>query len=1038
VGCKIRSGGLLIRICLVAPKRSIAPVIFVACLVACFPSTSRPAQLTDSSAEFRVDVWKSEQGLPQNNVQCVLQTRDGYLWIGTYFGIARFDGVKFTVFDKANTPEMTSEAVPAMAEDLDGSLWIATRDGLMRRKDNTFTRYTTTDGLPENAIWLLCASSSGGVWIGTGHGLGRFEGGKFSCYTTADGLKTNDIRAICEDAHGTVFVGTAGGIHKFDPARRRFTDFTREFGMPDNRVAPLLDDRAGNFWAGTDNGLHLFRNGQWTTLTLADGLPQNSVACACKDRVGGLWLVTQNERSERFRDTKKLSHIHNGKITHVNISGTPDGLDVSCLTEDREGNLWLGTVGDGLVRLQPRRLKTYTTRDGLAHDNVWSVCEGTDGNIWVGTGSGLSRVQNGHVTSYTNASYPDYSSAIKSVWSDRAGNVWIPKPGVGLWLFNDGQFLDSPIATALGHTAETVYEDRTGAIWIGAGSEGIIRSKGDQTIRFGKANGLPKERVSAILEDHSGTLWFGTYGGGLCKFRDEKFTVFTTEHGLSNNRAWALYEDTEGALWIGTEHGLNRFKDGKFFVYTTKQGLFDNLVNHLLEDDFGNFWISCNRGIYRVSRNELNDVANGRATSVRYAAFGEADGMLSAETNGETQPAGWKARDGRLWFPTTKGLVVIDPKTIQDNDVPPPVVIEQVRADEAVIFGEGAATDARNLSTQFDSGKSKTRKLRLKAGSARVLEIQYTANSFVAPEKVRFKYRLQGHDTDWREAGDRRVAYYTALPPRQYQFHVKACNNHGYWNETGDTFAFYLAPHFYQTWGFYFLCGAVVIGAGLGLHFLRLNVVHKMQKLRTAADLANQRARFAQDMHDDIGANLTKIALLSEVARKNAHQPVIAELQSSKISTIAGEMVNNLSELIWAANPKFDTLENFVSYLREYVASYLEPTSIRWQLNFPTTVPPVGLTSEFRRNLFLVVKEALHNILKHSAATEVEVGLTVDNSKLALWITDNGRGFSTATLPRGDGLLNMRQRMTSIGGNFDLQSDSTKGTKIAFSVLLPS
>jgi len=246
--------------------------------------------------------------------------------------------------------------------------------------------------------------------------------------------------------------------------------------------------------------------------------------------------------------------------------------------------------------------------------------------------------------------------------------------------------------------------------------------------------------------------------------------VFTTKDGLSNNRAWALYEDADGAIWIGTEHGLNRFKNGRLFAYTTREGLFDNWVNHLIEDDFGNFWISCNRGIYRVSRKELNEVADEKARSVRCAVYGEADGMLSAETNGETQPAGWKARDGRLWFPTTKGVVVIDPKTIQNNDVPPPVVIEQVRADEEVIFGDGAAADVRRLSTQIRTPNSELRTLKLKPGRARVLEIQYTANSFVAPEKVRFKYRLEGHDADWRDAGNRHVAYYTDLAPGKYNF----------------------------------------------------------------------------------------------------------------------------------------------------------------------------------------------------------------------------------------------------------------------------
>lgn len=1036
-----------------------AAMVILACLAASGTSISTAAPPKDLSSEFRVGVWKSEKGLPQNNVRCILQTHDGYLWIGTYFGIARFDGVKFTVFDKANTPEMTSEAVPAMAEDLDGSLWIATHDGLVRRKNGRFTRYTKADGLPEDAVWLLCPSRNGGVWLGTGHGLGFVQAGKCSCYTTLDGLKENGIKAIYEDPQGNLLVGTARGIQRFDPVSRRFMDFTSGLGWPDQNLTLLLEDQPGNFWAGTDKGLRRLQHGRWTTLTARDGLPHNSVTSACKARAGGMWVVTQNERPTRLPESS-LSRIDDDRITQVKIGGMPANLDVNCLCEDREGNLWLGTVGEGLIRLQPRRLKTFTTQDGLAYDDVWSVCEGNDGSIWVGTGYGLSRIQDGEVTSYT-ATEPSPEWAIRSVSSDRKGNVWIVKSGLGLLLFKDGTFaranyIVGPLARE--RYVRTVYEDREGAMWFG-GDTGVIRFKDNQSTRYGKQDGLPAEGVRAILQDRSGTLWFGTYGGGLCKFRDGRFTVVTTKDGLSNNRAWALYEDADGALWIGTEHGLNRYKYGRFFVYTTQEGLFDDLINQLLEDDFGNFWISCNRGIYRVSRKELNEVADGKATSVRYAAYGEADGMLSAETNGEAQPAGCKAHDGRLWFPTNKGVVVIDPKSIKNNEVPPPVVIEQVRADEEVIFGYGVneeykvgdqppprRTEAPPRREGARSGvggrvpsdsQASIINHQLKPGRARVLEIQYTANSFVAPEKVRFKYRLEGHDADWRDAGNRRVAYYTDLAPGQYNFVVKACNNHGYWNETGDVFAFYLAPHFYQTWAFYVVCAGAVIGMGWGLHLLRLNVVHKLQRLGQAAALAEQRARFAQDMHDDIGASLTKIALLSEVARENAHQPAVAEAQTAKISTIAGETVNSLSELIWVTNPKFDTLENLVAYLREYVAGYLDATDIRWQLNFPATVPSLCLTSEFRRNLFLVVKEALHNIIKHSAASEAEVGLTVGSSSLELWVADNGRGFlAEAASSRGNGLLNMRQRVSALGGHFDLQSPPMKGTRISITVPL--
>src|SRR3989440_815410 len=325
-------------------------------------------------------------------------------------------------------------------------------------------------------------------------------------------------------------------------------------------------------------------------------------------------------------------------------------------------------------------------------------------------------------------------------------------------------------------------------------------------------DGLSKNDVRAIRQDSAGDLWFGEYGGGVSRFHDGRFISFTTKQGLSDNRVFVIYEDIDHALWIGTENGLNRLSDGNISRFTVEQGLFDNVINDVLEDSEGNMWISCNRGIYRVRKEELLAVGReGKAKKVKYVAYGTSDGMLSSETNGENQPAACKTQDGKLWFPTTEGVVMIDPERIKNNELPPPVAIEEIKVRDRLLHPLGL--------------------VRLSPGHGDLLEVHYTANSLAAPEKVRFKYRLEGLDKDWVEAGNRRVAYYTNLRPGDYTFRVIACNNHEVWNDQGASFALVLAPHFYQTWPFYALCGLFTVVFGYALHWVRLGVVRKIERL---------------------------------------------------------------------------------------------------------------------------------------------------------------------------------------------------------------
>ncbi|MCI0541664.1 MAG: ATP-binding protein, partial [Verrucomicrobiales bacterium] len=592
-------------------------------------------------------------------------------------------------------------------------------------------------------------------------------------------------------------------------------------------------------------------------------------------------------------------------------------------------------------------------------------------------------------------------------------------------------------------------------VWVGRPS-GLMLWRNSRWRHFTTADGLPSNDVRAIREDRNGNLWLGTAGGGLCRLSwptgangrdgEPEFSkpvnedpatsaplveTLSVADGLSNANVWALYEDSDGVLWIGTERGLNRLPlsssneekavvRSRIMSFGRHDGLFDDLVNEILEDDFGRLWISCDRGIYRVRRQDLNDVAAGRKSSVQCVTYDETDGLLSAETNGQTsQPAGLKASDGRLWFPTTRGVVVIDPANLSDNRIAPPVVIEQVIANGRTVF-DNRIHRADPLDT------------RLEPGHADLVEIRYAGNCLSAPEKVRFKYRLEGHDKDWIDAGSRRIAFYTGLPPGHYRFQVIAANQHGVWNETGAAFALGITPHLHEAVWFRIACVSVIASVlWLGVRW-RIRI----HRLEHEAALARERERIARDMHDDIGSRLNQIALLSDIDEPARPKQVLP------VAELARDAARSLNQIVWAVQPGKDRLDYLAEFVSQFAHEYLSAAGLSLRIDFPDKIPPRPLTSEQRHNLFLAAKEALCNVVKHAHATDVELRLRVHQSEWILEIADNGCGIPARAncedghggqWPSGrNGLENLRRRAESAGGELRITSATTQGTTIAF------
>jgi ligand-binding sensor domain-containing protein/signal transduction histidine kinase len=962
--------------------------------------------LTNDTLPYSVRVWQTDDGLPQNSVYAIAQTSNGYLWVGTREGLARFDGVRFTPVDEPTAPELKHGWITALKATRDGSLWIACDgSGLVRWKNGVPLHLSEKDGLAGNQPRCLLEGNDGSLWVGGEGGLSRYRDGKFTNFTTRQGLGDNSVRALCEDRQGNLRVATRRGLSTLSPAGAITGTVSFGANYTANALRSLCEDRHGHLWVGSTEGLYRQDGVNRTVFGAGEGLPDQTVNAIYEDQAGQIWVGTY----------VGLARMIDEKLTPQTSAEAVYGDLVYTIFEDQENNLWVG-ARDGLYRLNPARFTTYTTEQGLTGNNVMSVCEDHAGTVWLGVwGGGLNALQDGKVTAYSSTNTPVRDSVL-SLHEDREGTLWIGlEEGGGVEQFKGGrrqafarQF--GPVTTAI----HALYKDREGTLWAGT-RMGLVAIKNGRHSTFTAANGLAGDTVLALYEDAETNLWIGTETG-LSRRRGGKFTNFTTRDGLSDNWVDAVYEDREHNLWIGTRNGgLNRFRDGKFTAYTTRQGLFSDEIYEILEDDFGYFWLSCRRGLFRVARKVLDECDGGSAKTIACTVFGKADGLLSVQFNGVARPAGWKGSNGRLWFPTIRGVVAVE-TSIKTNPRPPPVLIEEVSADRKRVrsdawrvVGSSAAEFPRSGPITIAPGRGE-------------LEIHYTALSFQAPEKNRFKYMLEGLDSAWQDAGGQRVVLYHNLAPKSYRFRVIASNNDGVWNDTGASLALVLLPHYWQTWWFKAAIVALVALVLTLLYRVRVARLRELERLRV---------EIAANLHDDVGARLTKMAMVTEFVDRETAKGDRNKPHVQTLFTTTREVIQAMDEIVWTINPKNDTLDHLANYIFQYAQEYFQDTGVRCRLDLPAQLPDYAVSTEVRHNLFMAVKEALNNVLKHAAASEARVSLSVADDSITITITDDGRGFVPESAgAAGNGLANMKRRLESISGRLTLESKPGAGTTI--------
>ncbi|HMV82181.1 MAG TPA: two-component regulator propeller domain-containing protein [Blastocatellia bacterium] len=961
--------------------------------------------VAEAPAQYRFDSWTTENGLPQNSVNAILQTRDGYLWFTTFNGLVRYNGAQFTVFDAANTPAIPNQRLGTLVEDREGNLWIKGESGaLTRHRDGGFVLFTTKQGLPQDDVNSIIRTAEGEVLALTPKGAARYRNGRFEPVALpSDGLETD---AVYQGRSGTIWYRGGGLIRRFRKGQR--TAFNVSNGVYEH----LYEDRQGRLWIGTSRPgeLIVLAGDNRRVYTVRDGLPPALVTSFYEDRAGVLWFGTRGGLV-RFKDDR------------LTLSTTSQGLssnDISCIYEDREGTLWLGTRDNGLMRAVPRVITSYSEKDGLTGKTFYPVLEDRAGDIWIGN-QGVNRFHDGKFEFFALASPRSReASPVGSLYEDRAGRLLLGAAN-GVISFQDGRF-SFDHAEAFSKVPLTMLQDRTGAFWYGFRGA-LLREKDGVRQWFGTKDGL-QEYVQPIFEDRRGRIWIGSYGG-LAEYVDGRLRIYTQRDGLSSNRIRAIYEDSDGVLWIGTyDGGLNRFKNGKFTRYTVAEGMFSNNVFSILEDEHGNFWMGANQGIHRVSRRQLNEFAEGRRGRIDAVSYGKADGMLNTECNGGKHPSALKASDGRLWFPTLNGVAVVNPDAVPFNAVPPPVMIEAATIDRETL-------DIRRTVELFPHQSQ--------------LEIAYAALSFIKPEHVRFKYRLEGLDEDWNEVGTRRTAYYTHVKAGHYTFRVIAANSDGVWNETGATISLRIHP---PIWATPWFAGAVLsLGLTLSVWLYRRRI-RKLERARAAQEafarqlLASQegeRKRIAAELHDGLGQNLLVIKNWAVLARRALEPESKARTPLDEVTTAATRSIEEVREIAHNLRPyHLDEigLTDAVAAMTERIA---EASGIEFKLELEDLRG--RLSSDAEINLYRIIQEAVNNVVKHAQADTVELSLRRHGQTLTVVIKDNGRGFDPAEATRrherGFGLAGLAERVRLLGGKENIQSSPGQGTTITVTLDLP-
>lgn len=978
--------------------------------------------VTSANAALQLRVWQAHDGLPDNIIVGVAQSPDCLLWIATQAGLVRFDGVNFRERALLPSPLVFSGNIESLLQDRRGRLWVAKSGG-----------------------GLIC--------IGADH---------TQLFSTANGLPNEQAMVMAEDGDGAIWITYASGV-LIRLLENEIQSFTEAEGMPSGPGCRIISDKVGQLWFSKRGQVGLFRQGKFVTKVQVPGQSMRLGA----SHSSGLWIMA-DRTLYKFNEGGSLEK--QGELP----TALPD-IRPTDIFEDRHGSVWIGTEQAGLFRYA----KSVFEKIETSHPEIWPIKEDFEGNIWVGTrGGGLNRIQTAQVELMAVGS-PVPGEAAQSLCQTSRGELWAVGRSGALTVNRGGGWQSvSTNGGSKGIVASCVASGHDGVLWIGTRGQGLVSrqtnadepnyvfsnlssrnirslfvtSDGDVWIGSDRPNELHRLRagkfqnfsmptnsgpVCAMALDATGNFWAGTLDGQLLRVTGDELFNETSRLRVAPQPVHSLATTSDGSLWIGFGGGgLGRLKGGIFSRLRAEDGLAENQISQIVPDENGRIWFAGNRGIYYVKESDFTAVTEGRSTTLNCVSVGGDTRSLGLQTSRGFWPGAVRAADGNILIPKASGVAVVNVKNVCAPSPPVTVLMDRVVVDGRTLAAYESSHPLR-VKNLLPLQITATNAVLVLAANHQQVRLEYTAPFFSDPANVRFKYKLEGLDENWEDARDRRVAYYTKLSPGNYTFRVLASGADGVWNGSGAMLQIKVRPAFWQTG--WFLGLAIMIVITLAVQTARLiekkRSRRRLEAARREHELERERARIARDIHDDLGANLTEISLLSEIAQGPGASPQEVQADVRQIGEMARRLTVSLSEIVWAVNPRNDTLESFVTYVCNFAQDYLLRAGVRCRLELPATLPSTVIRSELRHNLFLVLKESLNNVVKHARASEVQISFALTEGELHFTIRDNGHGFDpdagkTAPIGRGNGLSNIRTRVKNLGGRYQLSSHAEKGTLV--------
>lgn len=968
------------------------------------------------AAEYGFDVWTTANGLPQNTITGVAQTPDGYLWLSTFDGLARFDGVRFTIFDKGNTKGILNNRFAGIFVDREGAIWAMTENGVVTvYRNGVFSSYPTPETW--SSAPTLVSDARGNAAIETLDGYYYLRDGQF---IPSSDQKEKNVRQVYFNRSGTKWIFRTDGVSRQKDGQMINYPYNLPSDFLGYGYSPrTFEDRQGALWFAIKDKLFRLASGSVTVLTKNEipALNDLNLHITLEDAEGSLWFIF-GAASDSQQTDGKLVRFKDGQFTSYNLDKFANATTGII---DREGNFWLASP-TGLRRLRQQLITSLSVKDGLNSNEVYPLLETKKGDIFIGTVQGVNRFADGKITNTGLRYSENFPLYMRGLWEDEQERIWLGYQGEGGF----GRF-DAPGSVkrigsdALPNGATDFASDRDGNIWI-ATEEGLFKYRDDRKIaHYTLADGLRNDKIITLHFDRSGSLWLGTFDG-LSQFKDGRFINFVETENSPKGFVRAIYEDAEGVLWFGTYgDGLVRYKDGRFFNYRVEDGLFNNGVFAILEDDRGNFWMSSNRGIHRLARQDLNDFADGKIPKLNSVSYDEKDGMLNAECNGGRIPAAIKTKDGKLWFATMGGVAIVDPEAEKINPNPPPIQIENISIDRKTIDPELLKSAIRNQQSAIE----------LQPGQSNIA-IEYTGLSLTKSEQIKFKYRLEGLEENWVEAGTRRTVDYSYLPAGSYTFRLIAANANGVWNSQGTAVKIVVRPYFYQTWWFRVLAAlAIALIVGLIYHS-RVSHLRDIAETKTKfsrrliESQEAERKRIAAELHDGLGQNLVVIKNRAVLGIKKGDDRERVAKELANISESAAQALDEVRAITDNLRPQ---LLDRLGLTKALISMCKKMSGV---VEVECEIAPIDdLFNESEEiSLYRIVQESLNNIVKHSNASDASVSITRRTNVVTIEIEDNGSGFDPANVTTGLGLIGLKERAQLLGGELLIDSKIGEGARI--------